>query len=1165
MTRDFRDVRFSTAQGAALPHWRESYSEGVTSTFWVKLPALETGINFYYGNGQAVSASDGKNTFELFDDFDSTLDTGVWTPGYFAFENNGAWALSNPGYNAPDTYQGSLRLGGTRTATDTLTEDGETSSYIGRAVRSVTAIPLTNFKIEASIKYSETSEGDYEGYCESAIIGVGKDKNNYIEAALPSSGETEFMREVSNVKSNTGHTVTTYSKDVWRRYIFTFIDNGTCVYSIDGVTSTRAAGQSLSSKYVFIAFGQRAPSAVVTQLTDWVFVRKYTATEPTLSILRAYPRTGPGYLPEGPDLVTAAATMGISPALIGTIGGLSAAATMGISPAYVAGADVIAAVGATLGAAAAASTMDIYLPVLEVFRPSYQAWKFKGDIRVNNYDSTPGALSKIILSWAPGMAQDFSDVRFSGPAGQPIRYYTGDTTAGVSATFWLKLPVGLSKIHYYYGNGQAVSESSLTDLDSLFSDDLETGVVDTDKWATKINSVAGHLGSVGIRTDKKYGAYSIGIDQPGAMGDGVGIYDQCHALIKIPLDSVPVGSIFGINMKARRWKETDWYGHFAGFGYGDTSEDSELYNFSWDDIFHDYLTVVERTAETAWSFTFYRDGVLDYTVTRTFAFDTNFTYGVQTRHNSASDNSLFVRIDNVAAFIQASTTLTVLGHYPAHLSPGAYLRLIDGHTALQAAQAVTLLDKITPAAAIEAAVGVSTYSDYDMNTALQVRPAVFVKEFLNLSTAMTAALVGSIRSVDTLAGYDVGEVEVSKSVTDAFWQLSAEFFGDTAPVDFTPLHHEAADYAGVNHHLFTGINPTSDKTMGSAGNKTQVTAYDYGWYLSAQFIPNDSRVMEVSTIDWPWSPFADWESWIEHLLEETGITAYRIRAGPSTFWKQFIFSNKTTKREAIDAICKYCNYVFEVKWHNYGDDTEPDWRPVAYWVPQAEIDDDTDGLDIPSPLTLNWPDPYLVDLPKITMNPEEKINRVRIIGSNGEGNFYSATRETDAVSEGTELPREYMEESSNLTTQTQVNDYADSMLNYFKRPSVTVTMRFIQRFDIELYQKIKFGAGFPAELVALTDGTDGINYLRITGIKYHTGPANNYVDVTAVYDHPIVIIKSRHRYLKPNWFLEIEESIRKGLERQAKTVAGTIESVDSDGKTGVMITEFGGRISVRIQ
>src|SRR5659263_128279 len=69
---DFSDIRFTLNNAIELPYWIES---AATGKVWVRVPDNGT-VNIYYGNPSASDLSDGKSTFEFFDDF-NTLDLGA--------------------------------------------------------------------------------------------------------------------------------------------------------------------------------------------------------------------------------------------------------------------------------------------------------------------------------------------------------------------------------------------------------------------------------------------------------------------------------------------------------------------------------------------------------------------------------------------------------------------------------------------------------------------------------------------------------------------------------------------------------------------------------------------------------------------------------------------------------------------------------------------------------------------------------------------------------------------------------------------------------------------------------------------------------------------------------------------------------------------------------
>ncbi len=80
MQSDFDDIRFydETAK-KEIPYWIEKKTDGSAATVWIK-PGANNSIRMYYGNSSAASASDGSKVFEFFDDFSgTTISTSKWT------------------------------------------------------------------------------------------------------------------------------------------------------------------------------------------------------------------------------------------------------------------------------------------------------------------------------------------------------------------------------------------------------------------------------------------------------------------------------------------------------------------------------------------------------------------------------------------------------------------------------------------------------------------------------------------------------------------------------------------------------------------------------------------------------------------------------------------------------------------------------------------------------------------------------------------------------------------------------------------------------------------------------------------------------------------------------------------------------------------------------
>lgn len=77
---DFSDLRFTDISMNLLPYWIENYTSGAQATVWINNSQNVSTIYMYYGNGGALTTSDGNTTFYFFDDFNGTnLNLQKWT------------------------------------------------------------------------------------------------------------------------------------------------------------------------------------------------------------------------------------------------------------------------------------------------------------------------------------------------------------------------------------------------------------------------------------------------------------------------------------------------------------------------------------------------------------------------------------------------------------------------------------------------------------------------------------------------------------------------------------------------------------------------------------------------------------------------------------------------------------------------------------------------------------------------------------------------------------------------------------------------------------------------------------------------------------------------------------------------------------------------------
>jgi PKD repeat protein len=92
----WNDIRFSADNATELPYWMETATNTSTSaTFWINMSSItggagnQTNLYIYYGNATVGSNSNGNTTFPFFDDFPTTTLNPQWTSSSGATISNG--------------------------------------------------------------------------------------------------------------------------------------------------------------------------------------------------------------------------------------------------------------------------------------------------------------------------------------------------------------------------------------------------------------------------------------------------------------------------------------------------------------------------------------------------------------------------------------------------------------------------------------------------------------------------------------------------------------------------------------------------------------------------------------------------------------------------------------------------------------------------------------------------------------------------------------------------------------------------------------------------------------------------------------------------------------------------------------------------------------------
>jgi len=362
-----------------------------------------------------------------------------------------------------------------------------------------------------------------------------------------------------------------------------------------------------------------------------------------------------------------------------------------------------------------------------------------------------------------------------------------------------------------------------------------------------------------------------------------------------------------------------------------------------------------------------------------------------------------------------------------------------------------------------------------------------------------------------IADYKTESWTVAKGIQDALWVLSTRIDKHDVPAFFEMIQATAQDHNDLTHTPFVGIIPATDYTLAAAADKAALTGYDYGWYLTVQYVPSDDRTTGEDT-----NP----SDTITTLLggtawaTVTGIEPYRINT--VTDWtnikKTFEFGDRCTRWKAIQEICDYCNFVFVVKWR----DVSGTWRPCAYFVHEDDIDSNTTGLDIPAAVTITDPDAHLMSGVSVKYSPEHQYNRVLANGYDATTDtHYYATAQTAGVSAGTEIPIEYILADASLNTQDLTDTKAQELLDFFQASAKVYVARFNRRMDLELYQKISF-VGY---------NKIDTDPMRITRISYTRSAANDVTEIKFSKDQAIQQLRRLDRAVNPDYVSGAQDMI----------------------------------------
>jgi len=414
-----------------------------------------------------------------------------------------------------------------------------------------------------------------------------------------------------------------------------------------------------------------------------------------------------------------------------------------------------------------------------------------------------------------------------------------------------------------------------------------------------------------------------------------------------------------------------------------------------------------------------------------------------------------------------------------------------------------------------------------------------------------------------LDNYPLSSIRVSKSISDAFWQLEASMPDVDIPAYYTDVAVQLKDNDGIDRTAFYGITaPDEAYTIKNVESMVRIFAYGYGWFLSRQFVPEDLLVLPATeSVNWYIEELlggADWQT-------VTGIEPYKVNTPlPAIPKKEFVFRPDKTKLDAINDIAEYYNCIFEIKWHNAGTSQSPIWVSRAYFVRSNQIDDEIDGLDLPTPAIIERTDGDTIDI-SVVNSSEDKFNRIYAIGYNTEDQWFKGVEESPNVTDGTVKAREYMEyPSPYVNSQESATIRAQELYSLFNFPIKRITANLTQRHDLELYQLVKFEGWTEYENALYTVGLTGENWVRIVEITHNKNEYGSSVNIVCVPDRDLSQSRLRSYSVAPNIVDDTEAVVFDVLTSMPGSEIGIAATPVAGSSTTTVDLNRGGTVTARI-
>lgn len=276
---DYDDIRFVGADDTTVwDYWIES-SSATVATIWVEVPSIPNSTAYgsttgclYYGNSLATSESSGSSVFDFFDDFTGTS------------LNATKWTRHGTSYGTVSLADGEITLSATG------------GSGQNHGIHSTTTPMTAGYILEAR---SKNTAGWHD-----VVIGCADDPYYFAPHGDASTdGFSWYARvgDVSSISYRSGANSVYSSEDnlgtAYKNYKIVWESASSVKFYKDGILDyTISSSSYIPSFNLPVYFSQDGYVKPSTLVIDRVLVRKYTATEPTVSTWGSEEMLFPNYI-----------------------------------------------------------------------------------------------------------------------------------------------------------------------------------------------------------------------------------------------------------------------------------------------------------------------------------------------------------------------------------------------------------------------------------------------------------------------------------------------------------------------------------------------------------------------------------------------------------------------------------------------------------------------------------------------------------------------------------------------------------------------------------------------------------------------------------------------------------------------------------------------------